>query len=242
MIQLRSTSSQAEKVLYPFVCSIGIGCLFQVPLVGLQAAMPLKDMATSTATFGFLRTLGGAIGIAVAQVIYSSAIRRKIAKIPGVNLDTSPGGLNESIRKLKSIPDPVKRAAVIAAYAQSTSTIWLIMTPVIGACFIMGAPPPHFLSWSRIDARLVLFLRQYSLKRAVVRDGEREKAPESNDLEKAVMNEESNAIVDEAPGLKSDADEENDDIKTVGERLSIEEANEDGREGNLRPATASTAV
>ena len=27
----------------------------QTPLIGLQAAMPLKDMATSTATYGFLR-------------------------------------------------------------------------------------------------------------------------------------------------------------------------------------------
>lgn len=59
-------------MLYPFVCSIGLGCLFQVgvairvilpvypsslqaPLIGLQAAMPLKDMATSTSTFGLLR-------------------------------------------------------------------------------------------------------------------------------------------------------------------------------------------
>lgn len=34
--------------------------------------MPLKDMATSTAAFGFLRTLGGLVGIAVGQAIYSS--------------------------------------------------------------------------------------------------------------------------------------------------------------------------
>jgi len=27
----------------------------QVPLISLQAAMPIKDMATSTGTFGFLR-------------------------------------------------------------------------------------------------------------------------------------------------------------------------------------------
>jgi len=28
---------------------------FQTPLIALQAAMPLKDMATSTGAFGFLR-------------------------------------------------------------------------------------------------------------------------------------------------------------------------------------------
>jgi hypothetical protein len=77
----------------------------------------------------------------------------------------------------------------------------------------------------------------------VVRDGDREKAPESNDLEKAVTSEELNAIVDEAPVLKSNADEEDDDdIKTVGERRSIEKVNDYEQEGNLRPATASTVV
>lgn len=60
-----------------------------MPLIALQAAMPIKDMATSTATFGFLRyvegldnsyavftvrfrTLGGSLGIAVGQAIWSS--------------------------------------------------------------------------------------------------------------------------------------------------------------------------
>lgn len=82
---------RAEKIIFPFIAAIGLGCMFQVfffdhlladqalissyyqaPLVGLQAAMPVKDMATSTATFGFLRTLGGTVGVAIGQAIYSS--------------------------------------------------------------------------------------------------------------------------------------------------------------------------
>jgi hypothetical protein len=63
---------RALKVVYPLVAAVGLGCLFQVcaevawllrlwahhvqtPLIGLQAAMPIKDMATSTSTFGFIR-------------------------------------------------------------------------------------------------------------------------------------------------------------------------------------------
>ena len=61
----------AEKVLYLLVSALGVGCLFQTPLIGLQAAMPLKDMATSTSTFGFIRTLGGTVGISVGQAILS---------------------------------------------------------------------------------------------------------------------------------------------------------------------------
>lgn len=34
--------------------------------------------------------------------------------------------------------DPVTRAAIIGAYAKSISEIWLVMTPILGACAIMG--------------------------------------------------------------------------------------------------------
>ena len=34
--------------IFPLIAGLGLGGLFQVPLIGMQAAMPLKDMATST--------------------------------------------------------------------------------------------------------------------------------------------------------------------------------------------------
>ncbi|KAF5311390.1 hypothetical protein D9758_018812 [Tetrapyrgos nigripes] len=70
MIMLDSHSNIAEKVLYPLVAALGVGALFQTPLIALQAAMPLKDVATSTAAFGFLRTLGGTVGISIGQAVF----------------------------------------------------------------------------------------------------------------------------------------------------------------------------
>jgi len=66
------------------------------------------------------RTIGGTVGISVGEAIFSSVgsviyvfqdvyrflnqvIRRKIKQIPNVSIDTSPGGLNESVKKLKAI-------------------------------------------------------------------------------------------------------------------------------------------
>lgn len=62
----------AVKEIFPLIAGAGLGCLFQTPLIGLQAAMPLKDMATSTGAFGFLRTLGGTIGITIGEAIFST--------------------------------------------------------------------------------------------------------------------------------------------------------------------------
>jgi EmrB/QacA subfamily drug resistance transporter len=152
MTRLDAFSNEPEKILYLLVAAIGLGNLFQVPLIGLQAAMPISDMATSTAAFGFLRTLGGTIGISVGQAIFSSIVRRKVSKIPSSNFDTSPAALSESVRKLKDIPDPNVRRAILQAFSQAISTIWIVMTPVCGISFIM-----------------VLFIRLYTLKQRVVR-------------------------------------------------------------------------
>ncbi|KAG9226121.1 hypothetical protein CCMSSC00406_0005032 [Pleurotus cornucopiae] len=160
MIMLGSNSNTAEQVLYPFIAAAGLGSLFQTPLIGLQAAMPIKDMATSTATFGFIRTMGGTVGVSVGQAIFSSTLRKRLARIPNLELDTSPAALSESVRHLTSIPDPLVRSQVIHAYARSISEIWLSMTPIVGAGFVM-----------------VLIVRHYTLKRTIVKGGQ-EKAAE----------------------------------------------------------------
>ncbi|KAH9030951.1 MFS general substrate transporter [Lactarius hengduanensis] len=151
MITLDDRSNTAKKELYPMIAAIGIGCLFQTPLIALQAAMPLKDMATSTGAFGFLRTMGGTVGISVGQAIYTSILKKKINRIPDLSsFDTSPAALSESVRTLQNLPQPEK-GQVIHAYAQSISAIWVFNTPVVGVGFIM-----------------VLFMKAYSLKRTTI--------------------------------------------------------------------------
>jgi EmrB/QacA subfamily drug resistance transporter len=205
MIMLSGTSSTAVKVVFPLIAAVGLGCLFQTPLIGLQAAMPIKDMATSTATFGFIRTLGATVGISIGQAIYSSTLRKKIARIPNVGIDTSPAALSQSVRQLKNIPDPVTRAAVIDAYAKSISTIWLVMTPILGACIIM-----------------VLFLRQYTLKRTIVHAGDKEKAAEG-DVEKGTPSPE-----EDVEEVVAENDSEKDEKTALG--------------GDSRPSTAKDKI
>jgi hypothetical protein len=49
--------------------------------------------------------MGGTVGIAIGQAIYTSILKNKISKIPGLSgFDTSPGTLSESVRTLKMLP------------------------------------------------------------------------------------------------------------------------------------------
>ncbi|TFK76316.1 MFS general substrate transporter [Pluteus cervinus] len=180
MTMLDNTSNVAMKIFYPLIAALGLGCLFQVPLIGLQAAMPQKDMATSTGAFGFIRTLGGTVGISIGQAIFASVLQKKLMKIPNLEISDSPSALSESVRQLKNIPDPIQRFQVINAYTKSIGMIWVVMTPIVGVSFIM-----------------VLFLRKYTLARHVVRTGDPAKAdPEANtkEVEETNGEEESNSI------------------------------------------------
>ncbi|KAJ7097805.1 MFS amino acid permease [Mycena belliarum] len=160
MISLDEHSGAAKESVYPLIAALGVGCLLQTPLIGLQAAMPIKDMATSTSTYGFIRTLGGTVAISMGQAIITSSLRKKISKIPNLTLsiNTSAASLSQNVGGLKSIPDPVQRGEVIHAYATSISFIWLVVTPILGAGFILS-----------------LLIRHYTLARTIVQSAGKNK-------------------------------------------------------------------
>ncbi|EMD38555.1 hypothetical protein CERSUDRAFT_135443 [Gelatoporia subvermispora B] len=194
MIQLSATSNTAEKVLYPLVTALGVGCLFQTPLIGLQAAMPLRDMATSTATFGFIRQLGGTVGLAMGETILSSILRKKVASIPGLDIDTSAAALNQFVTQIKFISDPTQRFELRQAYSEAINRIWLVCTPMLG-----------------VGLFLVLFLRGYSLHRNIVKAGAAPQGDIEAQTEKA--NAEEAAEASAAPGAMP-LDQESDDYKS----------------------------
>lgn len=213
MIMLDDNTSTALKEIYPLIAALGVGGLFQTPLIGVQAAMPLKDMATSTAAFTLIRTLGGTVGISVGQAIWSSELRRRIATIPNFNIDTSSSALVQSIIHLKNITPPSLRQQVLHAYAKSISLIWLVDTPLICVAFVMS-----------------LFILEYTLKRNVLRSDKPGAAgtadieqgpttPDVEDVDEATVENEENEgkeMVPEDPDEKNEKVPDNDDEKKLG--------------------------
>ncbi|KAJ6473279.1 major facilitator superfamily domain-containing protein [Mycena sanguinolenta] len=154
MIMLDERTSVALQIIYPLIAGLGLGGLFVPPLIGLQAAMPVRDMATSSTTFGLFRSLGSTIGISVGQAIWSAVVRQQLSKIAGLNINFSGGALADSARQIQSITPDSVRQQVLHAYTKGVSAIWLANTPIICVCFVA-----------------VLFLKKYSLKRKIVRTG-----------------------------------------------------------------------
>ncbi|KAF7314053.1 MFS general substrate transporter [Mycena chlorophos] len=144
----------ALQLVYSSIAGIGFGFPFVPPLIGMQAAMPERDMATSTSTFGLFRILGSTVGIAIGQTVWSSVSRRQLAKISGLPLDLVGAGLADSVKEIQSIEPDSLREQVRHAYTSGVSAIWIMDTPIIVVCFVA-----------------VFFLKKYSLSRKVVRTG-----------------------------------------------------------------------
>lgn len=54
MTMLDERTSTALQVIYLLITGLGIGCLFQPPLIGLTASMQVKDMATTLSVFNLM--------------------------------------------------------------------------------------------------------------------------------------------------------------------------------------------
>ncbi|CAE6445742.1 putative transporter C3H1,06c [Rhizoctonia solani AG-1 IB] len=192
LIMFDEKTSIAKQEIFLAIAALGVGSLFQTPLIGLHAAMPIKDMATATAAFGLIRTLGGTIGISIGGAIYASEVKRRLANVPGFSAaDLSQGGLETNVHQLKYIQPEELRQEVLHAFTRSLSTIWIVMTPFLF-----------------VGTVCVLFIRSYTLVRQVERgqkegsnaepktDEPSEAQPESpasaqsRDIEKAIPEEE----------------------------------------------------
>ncbi|KAJ7499660.1 MFS amino acid permease [Mycena latifolia] len=209
MILLDERSSIALQIIFPLIAGIGLGGLFLPPLIGMQAAMPVKDMATSSTTFGLfrfvvfrwipvlkihaLRSLGSTIGVSVGQAIWSGVLRKQISKISGLTLDLSGAALADSIHQIQTIQPESVRQQVLHAYTKGVSAIWIVNTPIICVCLVA-----------------TLFLKKYSLKRKVIRAGKNgaEASLPANssslvdDVEKGPDGKESTEVVVAAPLAK----------------------------------------
>jgi hypothetical protein len=128
MASLTSRSNRAQQEIYILVAALGIGCNFQTPLIGLQASMPVRDMAVSTSGMVLLRAIGGSIGITVGGAIYSSELSKRLpASFATSNV--------EAVNTLKNITPDALRIEVLDDYADALRTIWIVMAPLAGVAF-----------------------------------------------------------------------------------------------------------
>ncbi|CAD6442304.1 f7f36425-7a12-401d-87e7-aafd74bee0b2 [Sclerotinia trifoliorum] len=137
-IDFDAYSSWAKLFLFQIVAGLGVGPLFQAPIISLHAHTEPHDIATATSTLGFIRQLAQAISVVIGQAVYQN---EKAKKYPSL----VASGISPSLAKLISsgdagadiqiinIPPPDQRTAVRVALADSLKPMWLMYTCITAA-------------------------------------------------------------------------------------------------------------
>ncbi|KAG8631837.1 hypothetical protein KVT40_000977 [Elsinoe batatas] len=75
------TTGLGKQIGYAILTGFGIGQTLQPSLVALQAGVERKDMAVVTCTRGFLRSLGGVLGLAISGTILNNTLRLSLQRL-----------------------------------------------------------------------------------------------------------------------------------------------------------------
>ncbi|WP_017603079.1 MDR family MFS transporter [Nocardiopsis alkaliphila] len=145
---------------------LGFGLNMQILLLATQSALPLKDMASGTASVTFFRNLGGAMGVAAFGAVMVSRLNDRIASAsaeaeaalaadsangagskveePSIGLEEAAESAQGSPELVHSLPEPV-REIVVGAFDHAMQGVFVAGVPLaviglIAVCFMRGVP------------------------------------------------------------------------------------------------------
>jgi EmrB/QacA subfamily drug resistance transporter len=137
-----ATSAGLDAV-YMIVLGMGLGAVMQVLVLVVQNAVPYSELGVATSGATFFRSIGGSFGAAIFGAIFSNVLVGNLAhQLHGATLP--PGLTVASVTPaiLDKLPAVVHHG-IIAAYAQSIQTVFMIAAPIGLIAFFASWLIPH---------------------------------------------------------------------------------------------------
>ena len=130
---LSASTSTAAWIGFQILGAVGVGFLLTTTLPAVQAPLPEPDVATATATWAFLRSLGGIWGVAIPSAVFNSQVNRllpsRLRDDPALRARLANGGAYELATKgfITSLNDqPRVKVAVVSVYVDSLRMVWYV--------------------------------------------------------------------------------------------------------------------
>ena len=109
--------------------AMGIGLGFVMPnlTTAIQNAVARGDLGAATSASAFLRSLGGALGVALSGATLTTRLH---------GASTARAARAQDLDRIAHLP-PAQHAAVVVAYAQALSATFLVGAAIAGCAFII---------------------------------------------------------------------------------------------------------
>lgn len=127
---------------------LGIGMGMPNVTTAVQNAIPHRQLGAATGAMSFLRSLGGALGVAVSGALMTGRLNGALAELGG-SIDLK--ALTENgIRALERF-SPTQQEAVAAAYRGALTGSFLMSGLMMAAAFLLVLPLPSVTLRDRIE-------------------------------------------------------------------------------------------
>jgi hypothetical protein len=142
-IHMGATTPLPSLVAIEAVAAMGIGAVFQAPLIVYQETVDTADMAVATALFGFIRSLSTSISVVIGGVMFQNTMREHSDKLSAVLADASlaqdfsAANATSSVLIVQTLSS-AQQGLVKDAYVASLQAMWK-MYAIVGGCGFLAA-------------------------------------------------------------------------------------------------------
>lgn len=132
LILANRTTHLGLVCLFLAIIGLGTGLIFQPTLVAVQAHCPKAQRAVVTSNRNFLRSTGGAVGLAVSSAILSNVLK---ASLPERLLSVASSSFAPPDHSIYSDAD---RDIIADAYASASRAVFIWCVPVAGIALLLS--------------------------------------------------------------------------------------------------------
>ncbi|CAK7223806.1 hypothetical protein SBRCBS47491_005334 [Sporothrix bragantina] len=137
---LGAEANWAKIILYQIVASLGVGPNFQSILLSLHTTVERRDIASATATFGFIRQMATTISVVLGGVVFQNRMQQQhdslVASMGAADADLLTGSsAASSVYLVDELTGPALTAAR-GAYWSAIKTMYIMYAGLAGAGLI----------------------------------------------------------------------------------------------------------
>jgi EmrB/QacA subfamily drug resistance transporter len=123
--------STAKWAIFQLILGAGLGLTLSTLLPGIMAGLPESDVASSTATYSFIRTFGYIWGVTIASIVFNGVFNHHLPRISSADLraqlrDGQAYGFASQAHRIRNTVPSEVWSEVVDVYQKSLRVIWYI--------------------------------------------------------------------------------------------------------------------
>jgi len=132
---LQVDSTEREWVSYAILAGIGFGSAVQIPFLAINNVLLNKDIASGSAILIFSQSLGGALGLSIAQNVFSTTLEKQLGRISGIKAAII---IAHGASDVQAVVPEAKLRLVLEGYLSAIKSVFVLPIVTAGIAFVVS--------------------------------------------------------------------------------------------------------